>query len=636
VGASERASTCRRLSIGSDSAETFTIEPGREVRGRCLIGRRAAAKTELRLSFRGLQSRRPYSIPLGRREHKIVESIKTDSDGRFTFSHIAPGDYVIEVRLPNGRVHRTTTITIPVRKASDGDDSVQIRDISIPAGVDVAVRVHTLSGLPVSKASISIWQERDANDEQPIAIEARSDREGNVVLSGADSKLPLRLTCTAQGFVSATLGFDVPPREATCVLEKFASMRGEVRDDKGAGRAGATVSIRGLYRRATTDAHGAFVFSNLVAGEYDLRATLPGFRTAHAVVSVAAEENKETRAIELAPGDVINGRVRDAESGMPVPNALIRIIDPPGAGDVTSDDTGGFSLTADSTTTMVVEASAAGYASVQQMRIGPTSAEGLLVIDLPRPGRLEVVVWDEDANEACIGCSVHVSLRGAMRSAITDASGLAVFDDATPGEYQLTRDFARAGSSSVHVSGGGQWRSAVVKPQETTRVRIGEPATPIAVTLTPPPPTSWRLRAVCPPLVTFADSDAAGIYVVPKRDSACTLSVVDQTRSTYVGTISEEFHESIFQIAIPSGIVTATFSANGRPIVGANVLLTKATGQLAASAITLSDGSFEMQFVSPGIYVIASPGIAETRTISVTPGGKSDAGTISVGRYPQR
>jgi hypothetical protein len=631
VGASERATSCRRVSVVQDSAETFTIEPGRVARGRCFIGRHAAAKAELRLVFVGLQSRRPYAIPLARREQKIVDSIQADSEGRFVFPHIAPGDYVIDVRLPNGRIHRTAAVTIPARKANEAEAPVQIRDISIPAGVDVAIRVRTRGGLPIAKAGVGLWQERDSNDEQPILVEATSDLKGNVVLSGADSKLPMRLSCSADGFVRANLRFDILPREATCTLDRFASIHGEIRDEHGAPRAGANVSIRGTSSRLSTDEHGEFVFRNLPAGDYDLRATLPGYRTANVAVSVAAEEEKQLTTIDLAPGDAIHGHVRDAESGLPVPNAFVRIVDPLGAGDASSDDTGAFFLTADATIAMTLEASAPGFATVRLIRSGLSSTADDLVIDLPQPGRLEVVVWDEDADEACVGCTVHTSLKGAMRSARTDSTGVAMFDDAAPGEYQVTREFARAGASSVHVSGGGLWRSAVVKAGETTRVRIGEPATRITVTLTPPPPLAWRLRASCPPLVSFAGAEAAGVYVVRKRDSACTVALVDQTHSTYVGTIPEEFHDSSFPIALGSGTVSATFADDREPISGASVQLMSATGQVVASAVTLRNGSFEMQFINPGTYVIASPGIAAT-TISVTPGARVDAGSISIAR----
>jgi hypothetical protein len=635
IGASQLATSCRRISVGQDSAETFALEPGREARGSCFLGRQPAAKAELRLTFAGLPSRRPYAIPLAIQEHKLVESVKTDSEGRFVLAHIAPGDYVIDIRLPNGRVHRTATIAIPARKPNEEEAAVKLADISIPPGVDVAVRVRTLAGLPVAKAAVGIWQERGANDAQPIQIGTTSDGRGNAVLSGADMKLPMHLNCWAEGFVRANTRFEAPPREATCTLERFASIRGEVRDDKGTVLPGATVSIGGSSLRATTDAHGTFLFPNMVAADYDLRAALPGFRAGHAAVSVATEESKEIRPIELTPGDAIKGRVRDAESALPVPNALVKIIEPPGGGEVTSDDTGAFSLTADATTAMAVEASASGYATVQRVRPALSSADDELVIDLPRPGQLEVVVWDEDDNAPCGGCTVHARLQSVMTSAITDASGVAAFENTAPGEYQVTRDFARASSSVVHVSGGGQWRSAVVKPGETTRVRIGEPATNITITLSPAPPLSWRLRAACPPLITFAGADTAGVYVVRKRDGACTLSIVDQGRSTYVGTIPEQFHDTTLAVAIGSGIVTGSVVNERGPIAGANVQLTSATGQFAASAITLANGSFEMDLVGPGTYVISSPGISETRTISVT-GGRADVGTISSGQPPLR
>lgn len=473
VGAADRATICRRVSVGQDSAETFTMDPGREARGCCLVGRQPVAQAEARLTFAGLRSQRPYAIPLDRREEKIVDSAKTDSEGRFTFGHIAAGSHVIDVSLPNGRITRSAVITIAPRKSNEAA-ALTLSDIFLPPGIDVVVRVRSRSGIPVANAEIRTFQEADAHDGMPIQLRATSDHEGNAALSGADPNLALSLSCTAEGFLRENVSFDAPPRKATCMLTRYSSLGGEVRDDKGTIRAGAIVSISGASRPATTGADGAFVFRNLGAGEFDLRVTLPGFRTLNGTVSVASEEDKQLGAIELVPGDTVNGQVRDAESGLPVPNAHVRIIDPAGSGETTSDDSGSFSFTADATAAMSIEVSATGYATVQQTRIASPPDSDLL-IDLPRPGRLEVAVLDRQSNAACSGCKVIAVRMSAARSAITGAGGVAVFDDATPGVYRVTLEIVRASSAGTYVSSGGQWLSAFVKPRETTRLRIEAP-----------------------------------------------------------------------------------------------------------------------------------------------------------------
>src|SRR5690606_20800284 len=58
---------------------------------------------------------------------------------------------------------------------------------------------------------------------------------------------------------------------------------GSVLDEQGAAVPGATVTVTNTATRAsrevTTDAQGAFVVTGLLAGTYDLRVVLTGFRT---------------------------------------------------------------------------------------------------------------------------------------------------------------------------------------------------------------------------------------------------------------------------------------------------------------------------------------------------------------------
>src|SRR2546426_4606682 len=65
-------------------------------------------------------------------------------------------------------------------------------------------------------------------------------------------------------------------------LAQNGRIRGVVRDAHNVGMAGATVRVTGgtaAARRATTDADGAYAFTNLPAGTYTVSASLPGVRT---------------------------------------------------------------------------------------------------------------------------------------------------------------------------------------------------------------------------------------------------------------------------------------------------------------------------------------------------------------------
>lgn len=70
-----------------------------------------------------------------------------------------------------------------------------------------------------------------------------------------------------------------------------ATVRGVVKDPQSAVVVGATVSLANPAvspeLSAITDAHGAFVFSAVAAGNYDIAVTAPGFTAYHAKIAVA-------------------------------------------------------------------------------------------------------------------------------------------------------------------------------------------------------------------------------------------------------------------------------------------------------------------------------------------------------------
>src|SRR5436189_1938533 len=69
-------------------------------------------------------------------------------------------------------------------------------------------------------------------------------------------------------------------------------IRGTVRDAHNVPMAGATVRVMGgaaAARRTTTDAEGAYAFTNVAPGTYTVSAALPGVRTQSQSVQVAAD-----------------------------------------------------------------------------------------------------------------------------------------------------------------------------------------------------------------------------------------------------------------------------------------------------------------------------------------------------------
>ena len=52
-------------------------------------------------------------MPLRVRGQEVVRHVTTDSDGAFTLSRLAPGEYRLEIHVPNGRIHHAEAFTVP-------------------------------------------------------------------------------------------------------------------------------------------------------------------------------------------------------------------------------------------------------------------------------------------------------------------------------------------------------------------------------------------------------------------------------------------------------------------------------------------------------------------------------------------
>jgi hypothetical protein len=84
---------------------------------------------------------------------------------------------------------------------------------------------------------------------------------------------------------------------------------GTVLDAQKAAVPGATVSVRNtstqVAREAVSDAQGAFVITNLLAGTYDLKITLSGFKTYEQKgIAVTATERVALPPVALELGGV--------------------------------------------------------------------------------------------------------------------------------------------------------------------------------------------------------------------------------------------------------------------------------------------------------------------------------------------
>lgn len=190
-----------------------------------------------------------------------------------------------------------------------------------------------------------------------------SARVGSVTItamSGSDGSYNLTeipegtyaLTAEREGFLSTTItnvlvirgnrtsGVDLN------LTEKPTRLYGVVRSGTRL-LVGANVSVVGTSTFNLSGPDGNYEIGNLTAGTYSIRASSPGYETATIADVVIPEGGSIQLNINLTglPGALISGVVRDADTGMPLANVLVTIVDtdPPRAG-VATDINGAYGL----------------------------------------------------------------------------------------------------------------------------------------------------------------------------------------------------------------------------------------------------------------------------------------------------
>lgn len=196
------------------------------------------------------------------------------------------------------------------------------------AGIPVRGTVQHSDGTVVPRAALTLI---DVGGQQ-IGRGASGD-DGRYALStpGAGSYV---LIAAAGGHqpqaVSVTVG--ERPVELDVVLGGAGRLAGSVLTADGTPVREATVTLTDVHGEvvATTRSgrEGAYVITELVAGEYTLASSAPAFRPAALPVTVQAA--RETRQdVELAGGAVLRGTVR-AGGGRPVEDARVTLLDAAG------------------------------------------------------------------------------------------------------------------------------------------------------------------------------------------------------------------------------------------------------------------------------------------------------------------
>ena len=373
------------------------------------------------------------------------------------------------------------------------------------------------------------------------------------------------------------------------------SIQGHVTDSSGAALAGVNVSYNG--GSAITDTSGNYILAGVAAGSVTLTASLSGYRSNSAQVTVTAGTTVTAPAITLTkiPTGTITGVVQNA-SGSPLVNATVAY----SGGSAATDSSGRYTLNAVPAGSVSVTAVISGYQSSTQTTTVTANNSTTLNFTLnPIPTGTIAGTVTNTSGQAISGATVAYG--GA--STTTNSSG----------GYTLAN--VQVGTVTVAVTATGyQGATQNVTVTANTTVTVNFTLSPV----TGPATVSGIVRnisnndPVAGATVTFsggsAKTSSSGAFSfsnVAAGTYAFSATAAGYLNRTQTFTVSGPTSITI-QLAT-AGIVTGKVNLNsGSPAVSASVTLTGGDLPNTVSLITNSTGTYTSSWIPIGKYALTA------------------------------
>lgn len=396
--------------------------------------------------------------------------------GSYRLEGLEAGRYDVMVVVPpaeTGGRWRGPEFSTPKEAVVRSGETTTV-DFLLGGGTTVSGLV-TQAGAPVPGASVSFQPEEEmlggrrntvAGDDGRYLLEDVAPGPYLVRVERA----PLRVVIP-----------DVPEHELNLELPAGA-IAGFVRDAAGGagiedarifaralGAGGDAPSPASIAGRARSSPDGSFEVADLAPGSYELQVSHPQYSPGRAVVTLPASGRLDGVEVRLEPGVKIRGRVLD-ESGAPVADAFVLLLDPQSGAPVPGDPRGrmtgtdgAFELAGVAPGTWSLVASAAGYAPSAPVVVDATAGAENVVLRVTPGGRVEATVVESSGAPAA---GVPVTLvesatgraalpgmpgPGARRGPTTDDAGRVVFEHVRAGAWTLRATPAERAGTQVQI-----------------------------------------------------------------------------------------------------------------------------------------------------------------------------------------
>lgn len=553
-------------------------------------------------------------------------------DGSYLLPGVPAGQYNVTFELLD---HGTVASAVAVSP----DGAATLPPVTLTRNVGALLGVVQLSGVvaPFNSAGVRVLV-------QGTGLTTTTDGAGGFLLTGVPvgtytvaALLPPDWQPVEVSGVTITTGAvtTLPGSPLSLAPVASASLGGAVLLENGGGPAGTTVTLSGSDFRGvaatavtTTGATGAFGFSGLRAGSYQLALSRAGHDApAPLSVSVASGQAVDvgTSHLALSRGELVGQVALEGETSA----AGVTVALSGGAGAAVTDLSGAYRLSGVPVGSYVLTASRTGFGDAQllSVTVGANQVTVVQALVLPAlPGAIAGTVQVVGAADSA-GVTVRAdgsTLSGARwaGTTTTPASGAFLLSGVPAGTYNVTferTDYATA-STSVAVAPSG---TATLPPVSLGRDTGGVTGTAtlegssdssgLQVSLTPLPTAADPSPAAAAAAIT----DASGTWRVDVLPVG--TYVVGYQKTGYLaqtGTVTVVSHAVIsaapVQLAAIPGAVRGSVRLEGL-----------AAGALGGTSVRLEGGSLSTTTLADGSYLLSGVG-AGAQTVLFTRTGYDD------------
>lgn len=523
-------------------------------------------------------------------------SATTDATGAYTFDSLAPGVYTLDFDAPGLISPATQTVTITTGGSAITANAQFLAPSTIngtvldPSGNPAAGVSVTATGPVTSTATSAADGTYSLTDLAPGVYSLTFHLDGYV------DPAPVSVTVTAAGDTVTA---------ATASLVAPSTISGVVSNADPAPVAGATVTIDGpTYATTTTDANGAYSFTTLPAGTYNLTVSAAGYVDSPSIpVTITNAGDTVTQDVTLNRTSSVTVFVADSH-GVPVDGAAVVVTGAdnntyPG----TTDATGNTTITGLAPGNYTITSSALGYFTAPATSFTVAAYDTNYNVSVPvlSPASVSGIVTDPSGNPLP-GATVNLEGVKVHLTTTSGADGSYTFDGLDVGQYTVSASasgFVAPTPQTVSVTDYGttstvqlqfQLGSSIIGEATINEVPTGGVTVtlngPVNATTTTAPDGTYSFGVL--PLGTYTVSFDLNGYISP-ADQSVTISTPGSTT-----TVNGELN-------VPSTVSGSILDPNGNPLAGATITL---DGPVYATATSANDGTFTVDGLDVGTYTV--------------------------------